>query len=71
MSNLDCAYTTPSAQSIARFVADRFPYGPVTSRRLSQRGFNDLHGAGGWFDRLIEYLKNWESGYLSDPLVLS
>jgi Ser/Thr protein kinase RdoA (MazF antagonist) len=43
MSDLDCAYATPSAQSIARFVADRFPYGPVTSCRLLQRGFNDLY----------------------------
>jgi Ser/Thr protein kinase RdoA (MazF antagonist) len=45
MSNLDCAYATLAAPSLARFVADRFPFGPVTCCRLLQRGFNDLYVA--------------------------
>jgi hypothetical protein len=43
MSHLDCAYATLSTRSIARFVAERFPFGPVTSCRLLQRGFNNLY----------------------------
>jgi Ser/Thr protein kinase RdoA (MazF antagonist) len=45
MSKLDCAYATPSAHSIARFVTDRFPFGSVGACRLLQRGFNDLYVA--------------------------
>jgi Ser/Thr protein kinase RdoA (MazF antagonist) len=43
MPRLVCAYATLSARSIARFVAERFPFGPITSCRLLQRGFNDLY----------------------------
>ncbi len=43
MSNFDCAYATLSANSVARFVEDRFSFGPVISCRLFQRGFNDLY----------------------------
>ena len=43
MPRLACAYATLSARSIARFVAERFPFGPIASCRLLQRGFNDLY----------------------------
>ena len=38
-----CAYSTLSTLSIAQFVAERFPFGPITSCRLLQRGFTDLY----------------------------
>jgi Ser/Thr protein kinase RdoA (MazF antagonist) len=43
MPRLACAYATLSARSIARLVAERFPFGPAASCRLLQRGFNDLY----------------------------
>jgi Ser/Thr protein kinase RdoA (MazF antagonist) len=42
MFSLPCAYATPSADSVARFVAERFEFGPVTACRMFNRSFNDV-----------------------------
>jgi Ser/Thr protein kinase RdoA (MazF antagonist) len=42
MFSLPCAYATPSADSVARFVAERFEFGPVTACRMLNRSFNDV-----------------------------